>query len=78
VCARSALRRPERSWHRIVLAAQEENAPAAEQHPFPEEADFDLLSNKIAEVTKNLNEELCGCSIYLVGMMGSGKSTVSI
>jgi len=59
------------------VQAQEESTPApAQEHPFPEEADFDLLTTKIAEVTKNLNEELCGCSIYLVGMMGSGKSTL--
>ncbi|KAF5832078.1 shikimate kinase [Dunaliella salina] len=59
------------------MQAQEESTPApAQEHPFPEEADFDMLTTRIAEVTKNLNEELCGCSIYLVGMMGSGKSTL--
>lgn len=41
-----------------------------------EDQDFDLLSNQIAALTEQLNEEMKGCSIYLVGMMGSGKSTV--
>lgn len=42
----------------------------------PEEVDFDLLSNKIAEIQDEMVKELNGCSIYLIGMMGSGKSTV--
>ena len=42
----------------------------------PEEQDFDLLSTKIADLVKELDEDLRGCSLYLVGMMGSGKSTV--
>lgn len=41
-----------------------------------EEEDFDLLSNNIADLNPQLQEDLKGCSIYLVGMMGSGKSTV--
>ena len=49
----------------------------AQTHPFPEEADYDLLSKKVAALTQELDEQLCGCSIYLVGMMGSGKTTVS-
>lgn len=52
------------------------SVPSADEHPFPEEADFDLLSAKVAELTQYLSLELRGCSIYLVGMMGSGKSTV--
>uniref|UniRef100_A0A7S0WF86 shikimate kinase n=1 Tax=Chlamydomonas leiostraca TaxID=1034604 RepID=A0A7S0WF86_9CHLO len=57
---------------RVVFARSTEK-PA---HPFPEEEDFDLLSNKIADMVPELNNELKGCSIYLIGMMGSGKSTV--
>ena len=34
------------------------------------------MSTKVADITKELTEELRGCSIYLIGMMGSGKSTV--
>ncbi|GAX83755.1 hypothetical protein CEUSTIGMA_g11180.t1 [Chlamydomonas eustigma] len=40
------------------------------------EEDFDLLGTKISELVTDLNEELKGCSIYIVGMMGSGKSTL--
>jgi len=38
--------------------------------------DFDYLSNLIKGTTDALDGELKGCSIYLIGMMGSGKSTV--
>ncbi|GFH07513.1 uncharacterized protein HaLaN_02325, partial [Haematococcus lacustris] len=48
----------------------------ASPHPFPEEEDFSLLSTRVADLTKELVQELRGCSIYVVGMMGSGKSTV--
>lgn len=51
-------------------------AEATSEHPFPEEEDFDQLSNKVAELQQYMNDELKGCSLYLVGMMGSGKSTV--
>ena len=63
----------------LVCWAQEEGKQQADVPPpsdDPEE-NFDLLSTKVAELTKELNNELRGCSIYLVGMMGSGKSTVS-
>ncbi len=42
----------------------------------PEEVDFDLLSTKVAELVEVVEPELKGCSIYLVGMMGSGKTTL--
>mmetsp|Transcript_13648 Transcript_13648/g.29273 ORF Transcript_13648/g.29273 Transcript_13648/m.29273 type:complete len:335 (-) Transcript_13648:673-1677(-) len=58
-----------------VIVRAEANTTAGAERP-PEEADFDLLSTKIADLTKDINEELRGCSIYLVGMMGSGKSTL--
>lgn len=45
-------------------------------HPYPWEEDFDLLGDKVKEVTDQLNTDLRGCNIWLVGMMGSGKSTV--
>jgi ABC-type glutathione transport system ATPase component len=38
--------------------------------------DFDYLGNKVKDTTDLLNPELKGCSLYLIGMMGSGKSTV--
>lgn len=37
--------------------------------------DFDLLSSEIKKLQECLSVELKGCSIYLIGMMGSGKST---
>eukprot|EP00775_Hariotina_reticulata_P006103 gene6103-6341_t len=44
------------------------NIPAVDQ-------DFDLLSAEVKRLQEALNDELKGCSIYLVGMMGTGKST---
>lgn len=44
------------------------NIPAVDQ-------DFDLLSAEIKKLQGSLKQELKGCSIYLIGMMGSGKST---
>ena len=41
-----------------------------------EEEDFDALGAAVAELTKALEPELKGCSIWLIGMMGCGKSTV--
>lgn len=41
-----------------------------------EEQDFDALTNKVSDLVKEMNDDLRGCSIYLVGMMGSGKSTL--
>lgn len=61
---------------RVLVRCRSQQTDGASTHPFPEEEDFDLLSNRVADLTKELNEELRGCSIYLVGMMGSGKSTV--
>jgi hypothetical protein len=59
-------------------AASQPDSDQADRKTPREEQDFDFLSNKIADLTVELKEELKGCSIYLVGMMGSGKSTVSI
>lgn len=58
----------------LVRAAQD-SQPAAAAAP-PEEEDFDLLSNKIADLEAELKDELKGCSIYLIGMMGTGKTTL--
>lgn len=44
------------------------NIPAVDQ-------DFDLLGAEVKRLSEELSQELKGCSIYLVGMMGSGKST---
>lgn len=44
------------------------NIPAVDQ-------DFDLLSAEIKKLQEALAEELKGCSIYLIGMMGTGKSS---
>lgn len=46
---------------------------ASDQAALPEEEDFDLLSTKVSDLVKVLDEDLRGCSIYLVGMMGSGE-----
>lgn len=59
-----------------LLVRAEEQPTSTPSHPFPEEEDFDLLSNRVAEIVNDIQPELRGCSIYLVGMMGSGKSTV--
>lgn len=44
------------------------NIPAVDQ-------DFDLLGSEVKRLQEVLGDELKGCSIYLIGMMGSGKST---
>lgn len=44
------------------------NIPAVDQ-------DFDLLGAEVKRLQQQLTEQLKGCSIYLIGMMGSGKST---
>eukprot|EP00879_Flechtneria_rotunda_P006369 GHRR01006693.1.p1 GENE.GHRR01006693.1~~GHRR01006693.1.p1 ORF type:complete len:332 (+),score=129.11 GHRR01006693.1:622-1617(+) len=44
------------------------NIPAVDQ-------DFDLLGAEVKRLQDSLTAELKGCSIYLIGMMGSGKST---
>lgn len=51
--------------------------PSAEGSEAELENDFDLLSTKISELVAEVDTELKGCSLYLVGMMGSGKSTVA-
>jgi shikimate kinase len=56
--------------------AAAENAAPEQGRPFTVDEDFDLLSNEVKKLTDLLSTELCGCSLYLVGMMGSGKTTV--
>ena len=59
-------------WCRDV-AVKAETSPSEAAAEADEEADFDLLSTKVADLVAHMDEELKGCSIYLVGMMGSGK-----
>jgi shikimate kinase len=66
-----------------AAAAASDNASAApsssadlDRRPFTVDEDFDLLSNEVKKLTDTLSTELRGCSLYLVGMMGSGKTTV--
>lgn len=71
-----------RRWSRVapsvlvVRASSAEDTGLTPGHPYPWEEDYDELSNKIKEVTDELSKDLRGCNIWLVGMMGSGKSTV--
>jgi DNA replication protein DnaC len=44
------------------------NIPAVDQ-------DFDLLGAEVKKLQEALEDQLKGCSIYLIGMMGTGKST---
>jgi DNA replication protein DnaC len=44
------------------------NIPAVDQ-------DFDLLGAEVKKLQEALADQLKGCSIYLIGMMGTGKST---
>ncbi|KXZ46516.1 hypothetical protein GPECTOR_43g953 [Gonium pectorale] len=60
----------------VVRAAADANDGRTPDHPYPWEEDFDLLGDKVKEVTDELAKDLKGCNIWLVGMMGSGKSTV--
>lgn len=65
----------------VARAAPSAPEPAPEDgEPMCEEerlsVDFDYLGNKIKATTDLLDPELKGCSLYLIGMMGSGKSTV--
>lgn len=57
-----------------AAAEGEEAPPLTEEEKLAQ--DFDYLGNKIKETTDVLNPELKGCSLYIIGMMGSGKSTV--
>jgi shikimate kinase len=58
------------------VRAEGPTAAEAAANEVEEEADFDLLSTKVADLVAHMDDELKGCSIYLVGMMGSGKSTL--
>ncbi|GBF89384.1 shikimate, chloroplastic [Raphidocelis subcapitata] len=75
-------RQPPRLWLLLPRAGPGADGAAAsdEEPPMSEEerlsVDFDYLSNKIKDTTDVLDPELKGCSIYIIGMMGSGKSTV--
>ncbi|GIL71812.1 hypothetical protein Vretimale_750 [Volvox reticuliferus] len=60
----------------VQVRANEFNDGRTPGHPYPWEEDYDLLSDKVKEVTDELSKDLRGCNIWLVGMMGSGKSTV--
>ncbi|KAG2448770.1 hypothetical protein HYH02_006123 [Chlamydomonas schloesseri] len=62
----------------VVVRAEKatEDGGVTPGHPYPWEEDFDLLGDKVKEVTDQLLPDLRGCNIWLVGMMGSGKSTV--
>eukprot|EP00198_Chlamydomonas_reinhardtii_P001067 XP_001690402.1 shikimate kinase [Chlamydomonas reinhardtii] len=62
----------------VVRAEQADLTGLTPGHPYPWEEDFDLLGDKVKEVTDQLLPDLRGCNIWLfqVGMMGSGKSTV--
>jgi shikimate kinase len=62
--------------HHLLLAAASVGEASAEGE-LELEFDFDLLSTKISELVGELDADLQGCSLYLVGMMGSGKSTVA-
>lgn len=74
--AHAALRVRAPAARRPIVSCRAEQAAAASEVPPEEEEDFDLLSTKVAELVKEVDEELRGCSIYLVGMMGCGKSTL--
>ena len=41
-------------------------------HPYPWEEDFDLLGDKVKEVTDHLNNDLRGCNIWLVSAKQRG------
>lgn len=60
----------------VSVRAEGPTAAEAAANEVEEEADFDLLSTKVADLVAHMDDELKGCSIYLVGMMGSGKSTL--
>ncbi|GLC41195.1 hypothetical protein PLESTB_001528100 [Pleodorina starrii] len=68
-------RRAEPSLLVSVRAAAEDDGRTPD-HPYPWEEDYDLLGDKVKAVTDELEKDLKGCNIWLVGMMGSGKSTV--
>lgn len=77
-------RRPEvKNWnvlhqdnHTTVVCLCAPTEQVQEEEVPPEEQDFDILSNKVAELQGPLIKDLRGCSIYLIGMMGTGKSTL--
>jgi shikimate kinase len=59
-----------------LAAAAAASSDGSSSSPPVEEEDFDLLSQKISDLQQEVSDELKGCSIYLIGMMGSGKSTL--
>ncbi|KAK9841147.1 hypothetical protein WJX74_000756 [Apatococcus lobatus] len=58
------------------LSASKQDAAEAAAAQDRLTADFGALSDKIEELAAEVKENLQGTSLYLVGMMGSGKSTV--
>lgn len=74
--ARSAARRP------VIAAASRKKDKAgkpAKQDEWDEAAlalDYDALSDAVRTLADRLGDRLAGTPIYLIGMMGSGKSTV--
>ena len=82
--AAAAAAAPRRRAALFLLRAGPDAAPALpddfDPASLPEEerlcVDFDYLGDKIKAATDALEPQLKGCSIYLIGMMGSGKSTV--
>ena len=86
--ARSATAVPCALWHRartswptsgLACAANppaEAAATASPATPLSEEEDFDLLQTKVDVLAKQLAVDLKGTNVYLVGMMGTGKTTV--
>ncbi|KAF6265935.1 shikimate kinase-domain-containing protein [Scenedesmus sp. NREL 46B-D3] len=61
----------------VVFAAAPDSADADAFDPsIPAvDQDFDLLGAEVKKLQEALSDQLKGCSIYLIGMMGTGKST---
>jgi hypothetical protein len=65
------------SLTRCAANPQPDTAPgSAPASTLSEEEDFDLLQTKVDALAKELAEKLAGTNIYIVGMMGTGKTTV--
>lgn len=58
--------------------AAAESSSSSSTQDFAWEEDFDLLSNKVAEVNKALSKDLRGCSIFIIGMMGEAPRWVAL
>jgi polynucleotide 5'-kinase involved in rRNA processing len=69
-----------KQWRRTfavhAAASSEDDAELVIDPSIPAvDQDFDLLGAEVKKLQEALSDELKGCSIYLVGMMGTGKST---